>query len=288
MGLAEIGLYLAAKALRTSSVAHTPEMKAALKTIESDDAYRAQEIDCVESAIKKYNLSLAGRRVLDFGCNDGALSTEYVALGAAHVVGVDVDESAIARARDLHRDSRLEFYQSSVHAIPLDDDSVDAVLSYDVFEHVSDPPRMARELWRVLRPSGWALIGTWSWRHPFAPHLWTVMPVPWAHLIVSERTLLKACRRVYHAPWYEPDRHDFDSNGVRKADKYVGSEIPRDYLNHYLISEFEAGFRRAGFECETDPKPFGSRYAAWTAPLARRRWFREFLSGYVWFLLRKS
>src|SRR5262249_18705078 len=151
-------------------------------------------------------------------------------------------------------------------SIPIEDSTIDAVISYDVFEHVSNPQVISEELWRILRPSGWVLIGTWSWRHPFAPHLWAVMPVPWAHLLASERTLLKACRRVYHAPWYRPNRHDFDAAGRRLADKYTEPAISRDYLNHYLIRDFEGAFRAAGFSCQTDAIPFGSRYAVWTQP----------------------
>jgi hypothetical protein len=120
-----------------------------------------------------------------------------------------------------------------------------------------------------------------------SPHLWAVMPVPWAHLLVSERTLLKACRRVYHAPWYRPNRHDFDAAGRRLTDKYTETEISRDCLNHDLISDFENAFRAAGFACQTDPIPFGSPYARWTQPVADVAWLRGFLSGYVWFILTK-
>jgi 2-polyprenyl-3-methyl-5-hydroxy-6-metoxy-1,4-benzoquinol methylase len=287
MYVAEVGLYLAAWAFRSSSIAHTPEMKTALTNVESNDAYRAQEIARVTAAVREYGLPIAGKTVLDFGCNDGALSAGYLKSGAAHVIGVDVDESALNRARALHRDDRLRFLKSTVGSIPIRDSSVDVVVSYDVFEHVSYPPVIARELWRSLKPGGWALVGTWSWYHPFAPHLWAVMPVPWAHMVVSERTLLKACRRVYHSAWYAPDRHDFDAAGQRLPDKYTEAAISRDYLNHYLIRDFERAFRSAGFACQTEPVPFGSWYARWARPLARLAWLREFLSGYVWFVLRK-
>src|SRR5262249_30679959 len=172
-------------------------MKAALTNIEKHDAYRAREVERIIAALERYRLSLAEKTVVDFGCNDGALSLGYLKHGAARVVGVDIDESALRRARNVHRDDRLVFLNSTVSSIPIGDSTIDAVISYDVFEHVSNPQVIAEELWRILRPSGWVLIGTWSWRHPFAPHLWAVMPVPWAHLLVSERTLLKACRRVY-------------------------------------------------------------------------------------------
>ncbi len=56
---------------------------------------------------------------------------------------------------------------------------VDVVLCYDVFEHVSRPAAVLDECYRILKPGGKMLIGTWGWYHPFAPHLWSTMPVPW-------------------------------------------------------------------------------------------------------------
>ncbi len=287
MMIAEQFLYFTAKALRSTSVAHTAQMKAALKDKAVNDAQRTREAERVMSVLERYHLTIDGQRILDFGCADGALTIGYLNSGAAHVVGMDVDEGAVRRARELHRDERLTFLKSDVELLPVPDSSIDAVVSYDTFEHVSDPPAILKEMWRILKPGGWMLIGTWGWRHPFAPHLWAVMPVPWAHLLVSERTLIKACRRVYHARWYSPTRDDFDSTGRRLPDKYTEDSISLDYLNHYLIADFERLFRAGGFSCETHPVPFGSWYANWTRPLLRVQSLREFLSGYVWFILRK-
>jgi SAM-dependent methyltransferase len=82
------------------------------------------------------------------------------------------------RAATLCRDSRVEFVQNTTTGIPLPDQSIDVFISYDAFEHVSQPAANLRELHRILVRGGRGLIGTWSWRHPFAPHLWAVMPVP--------------------------------------------------------------------------------------------------------------
>src|SRR5262249_2905539 len=139
-----------------------------------------------------------------------------------------------------------------------------------------------------LVPGGKALIGTWSWWHPFAPHLWSVMPVPWAQVFFSERTILKVCRRVYHSAWYVPNMHDYDENGQRLADRYAHEAISTDYLNKYLIRDFEGALRASGFDYETHPVPFGSRYARWTRLCLRVPWLREFVAGYVWFVLTKA
>jgi SAM-dependent methyltransferase len=45
-------------------------------------------------------------------------------------------------------------------SIPLPDRSVDMVVSWAVFEHLSDPARTAAELRRILRPGGW--ICAWT------------------------------------------------------------------------------------------------------------------------------
>ncbi|HUQ86891.1 MAG TPA: class I SAM-dependent methyltransferase, partial [Vicinamibacterales bacterium] len=270
--------------LSRSEVAHSTEMKAALRDVAMEGQYRAHELARVKAAVARFAVPVADRIVLDVGCNDGALTAGLPQLGARQVIGVDVDAAAIERATA--RGLPIRFLVSGVDGIPLPDASVDTAISYDVFEHVSRPEAIAKELARVVRPDGTVLIGTWSWCHPFAPHLWSVMPVPWAHMVVSERTLLAACRRVYHSPWYVPDRHDFDASGQRKRDKYNQTALDRDYLNQYRIRDFERAFESAGWSVETYPMPFGS--LRWTAPLLKIGALRDWLSGYVWFILRRN
>ena len=52
-------------------------------------------------------LSLADRKVLDYGCGSGILAMAAAALGAAEVLGVDIDPQAIATARDNTRANAL-------------------------------------------------------------------------------------------------------------------------------------------------------------------------------------
>ena len=287
MWVAEKMLFHLARCLYRTEVALSSDMKNALQHVDTYDAYRADQIGRILGAAERYCVQIADRTVLDFGCNDGAISAEYLRRGASRVVGVDIDERAIQRARELHSDERLAFAQNKANKIALEDRSVDTAISYDVFEHVSEPAAALEELRRVLTPGGKALIGTWSWWHPFAPHLWAAMPVPWAHVVCSERTVLRACRRVYHSPWYVPNMHDYGKDGKRLADRYTHEAISTDYLNKYLIRDFERAFRASGFACETHALPFGSRYARWTGVFLRTPWLRELVSGYVWCVLTK-
>jgi SAM-dependent methyltransferase len=282
--IAERTLTVLARVFSRSEVAHSTEMKEALRDATLQEQYRAHELERVKAAAERYQVPIADRIVLDLGCNDGALTVGIPPLGAREVIGVDVDAGAIALA--VKRGSPVRFLASSVDRIPLPDASVDTAIAYDVFEHVAHPETLARELARVVRKDGVVLIGTWSWCHPFAPHLWAVMPVPWAHFLVSERTLLAACRRVYHSPWYIPNRYDFDADGRRRPDKYTETALSRAYLNQYRIRDFERAFTAAGWTVATYPLPFGS--LRWTAPLLAIRPLTDWLSGYVWFVLRRG
>lgn len=279
-------LFQLARLLYRSEIAHNDQMKASLQDESAYASFRAGEVDRVIGEVMANGISLDGKLVVDFGCNDGALTSQYLQFGAARVIGLDIDPDAVARARALRDDARLTFATCSGDSLPLDAESCDVVISYDVFEHVAQPAVAAREIARILRPGGRALVGTQGWYHPFAPHLWSTMPVPWAHVAFSERTLLAACRRVYRSDWYVPNMHDFDTDGRRIAGKYQGHEISRDYLNHLLIKDYEAIFRQTGFVCRTRAIPFSSRFAAWTRLLLNTP-LKEFFSAYAWFILEK-
>jgi len=88
-----------------------------------------------------------GGRVLDYGCAD----VPYRRFFPAEVDYVAADLAGNPDATlDLHLDG----------TVPLEDASVDAVLSTQVLEHVADPGRYLAECLRVLRPGGRLLLST--------------------------------------------------------------------------------------------------------------------------------
>lgn len=283
---AEHALYLLARALSRSDLAHDDTMKDALESHDGYAEFRQGQVSHVLDVARSLDVRVDGLDVADFGCNDGAMTRGYARAGARSVVGIDIDADALARARALPNPDNVRYVLGTTTAVPLPEASVDLFLSYDVFEHVSDPAAILEACFRALRPGGRMLIGTWGWCHPFAPHLWSTMPVPWAHLLVSDRTLMAACKRVYLSPWYRPTMHDFDEEGRRK-DKYNGDELSRDYMNRLLIRDFERLFRESPFEVAMHPRPFSSKLARWTKPLLGVPWVREFLTGYLWVVLTK-
>jgi len=90
-----------------------------------------------------------GRRVLDLGCRDGALTRAYA--DGNDVVGVDADREALAEAAKLGIETR---WADLDEPLPFDDASFDVVVAGELLEHLRDPPRLVAEARRVLRPAG--------------------------------------------------------------------------------------------------------------------------------------
>jgi SAM-dependent methyltransferase len=107
---------------------------------------------------------VAGRRVLEFGCNLGATAIVLALLGA-EVVATDVDPEVVALAQvNAERYGVRDRIQFLVHdparPLPFDDHAFDVVSCNSVLEYVSDDQLAAtqRQLHRVLKPGGLLLI----------------------------------------------------------------------------------------------------------------------------------
>ena len=286
MRVAEEVLFRVAKRLYPSEVSLSTEMKQAMTSADQHDTYRAGLLPRIVASATELGVGITGTTLLDLGCGDGAVTQGYLAYGAERVIGADVDAHALARGRDHF--PGVDFRLIANGRISLEDNSVDTIISHDVFEHVADPSSVLAECRRILKPHGTMLIGTWGWYHPFAPHLFAAMPVPWAHVFVSEKTLLRAARRVYQAPWYRPTMHDLDVDGRKIASKYLDEEISTDYVNKLLIADFRRIFKSSGFESRLVLVPFGSRWARWTRVFLKVPFVNEFFTTYFWAVLRKD
>jgi SAM-dependent methyltransferase len=270
-----------------SELCHDQAMKRAESDADVYNVFRSGQFGQIMAAADRYGVGIQDRVILDFGCSCGVITRNYLDQGARFAIGVDIDDEAIASANKTFGGERLRFLRSQRDTIPLDDASVDTIISYDVFEHVSRPELIVEEFYRILRDDGRVLIGTWGWYHPFAPHLFRAMPVPWAHCVFSERTILRVCRRVYDASWYQPTFHDLDSDGRKRPNRFVTEQISSEYLNKLLIRDFERIFHSSKFQCTIHPISFSSNWARWTRVFLRVPWLREYVTTYFWTVLHK-
>jgi SAM-dependent methyltransferase len=99
-----------------------------------------------------------GLRALDLGCGAGQFTAE-LAVAGAQVVGAEVAQAAIDRARSAYPE--LAFQLVAIDGpLPFDDSSFDLVWASEVIEHVADTGPWLSEVRRVLAPGGRLLITT--------------------------------------------------------------------------------------------------------------------------------
>lgn len=101
----------------------------------------------------------AGLDVLDIACGEG-YGSNLIAGCARSVVGVDVAADAVAHASMKYRRHNLRYAHGSATAVPLPDDAVDLVVSFETIEHLREHDEMLTELRRVLRPGGRVIISS--------------------------------------------------------------------------------------------------------------------------------
>ncbi|MDE2430275.1 MAG: class I SAM-dependent methyltransferase, partial [Burkholderiales bacterium] len=102
---------------------------------------------------------VSGKQVLDIASGEG-YGSALLADFAQHVVGVDISADAVLHASQRYKKNNLEYRHGSCAAIPLDDASVDIVVSFETIEHHDQHDEMMREILRVLKPGGFLLISS--------------------------------------------------------------------------------------------------------------------------------
>ena len=110
--------------------------------------------------------SLAGKRVLDLGCGFGWHCRYAREQGARSVLGVDLSERMLERARAMTDDSAIEYRLSAIEDVDLPPESFDAVISSLAFHYVERFDVVCRKVRRMpLRRRVIRLLGRASDLH---------------------------------------------------------------------------------------------------------------------------
>ena len=147
------------------------------RSIHSSDlaqsAYGARSLETKHPGVLRFLNE--GATVLDVGCNVGTITVGIAqAVRPGKVVGVDVEESSLEKARELATKEgvlNLEFRVASAYDLKFDDATFDIVFSAAVLSWLADPIAALREYRRVTKPGGKVIVpmgdfGSWVFYPP--------------------------------------------------------------------------------------------------------------------------
>ncbi|HKO45390.1 MAG TPA: class I SAM-dependent methyltransferase [Pyrinomonadaceae bacterium] len=103
--------------------------------------------------------SARGLKVLEIGCGLGTDGAQFAQAGADYT-GVDLTEAAVELARKRFEIFGVpgKFQTADAEQLQFDDNSFDLVYSHGVLHHTPDTAKAIREIHRVLRPGGRAMV----------------------------------------------------------------------------------------------------------------------------------
>ena len=195
------------------------------------------------------------------GIMDASLSTH---LGSLR--GIDIDEDAVAYAREFHSSENLKFQVGDAMDIDFPEHSFDIAICAQVYEHVPNAEVMMNEIYRVLKPGGICYFAAGNRLAVKEPHynlpFLSVIPKPMAHLY------------------------------MRIAGK--GSHYYETHRSYWGLLRLVRKFELIDYtkELVEDPARFGAGYMI--RPDSRQQFFAKIIAkyaywlmpGYIW-LLRK-
>jgi ubiquinone/menaquinone biosynthesis C-methylase UbiE len=123
--------------------------------------------------------------------------------GVVH--GIEIADDMLSRAKSkFGSDDRLRLSRGSLTAVPLDDGSVDALITVNTVYFIPELDPACRELARVVRPGGRAVIGIGDpdvmVRLPFTKHGFTIRPVSEIAAALENSGLQVEQRRIEDKP----------------------------------------------------------------------------------------
>ncbi len=110
--------------------------------------------------------------VLEVGCGTGR-GLEILLNGSNSYIGLDKNGGLIKEHSDKYPESK--FIECSVPPFPeVADNSIDTLITFHVIEHIKDHKAFVREIYRVLKPGGTAIVTTPNKKIRLARNPWHV------------------------------------------------------------------------------------------------------------------
>jgi ubiquinone/menaquinone biosynthesis C-methylase UbiE len=237
---------------------------------------------------------LKGQVALDLGCFTGGRAVAW----AEHwqlkkIYGIDIQDIHIKAAQNFaeRRCVNAEFVCAKGEKLPFEGGTFDAVLSFDVFEHVQDPKQVLLECHRVLREHGRLFLAFPSYFGPVDHHLSLVTLTPFVHVIFNKKDVIAIYNEIIdergdEASWYKRQHRDLEpweqGNTINGTTARKFRHMIKD-MNWNIVAEHHLPI--LGGMSKKYPVLKLIRYII--IPLARLPGFEECLSTRIVYILEK-
>ena len=177
--------------------------------------------------------TIKGKKILDYGCGTGYQVVTLALNGANFVLGLDINQKALQKGRDLASqfgvEAKVEFCDAFGNNFR---DRFDIVISQNSMEHYGDPEKVLNEMKSALRPNGTMLITFGPpWFAPYGGHTYFFTKIPWVNLIFDEKTVMNV-------------RSHFRKDGASKYEEVKGG------LNKMSVDKFERLVSDSGMDVQ--------------------------------------
>ena len=238
---------------------------------------------------------LQGTVALDFGCFTGGRAVAWAErYQLDKIYGIDIRDIYIEAAQNFARRKgvKAEFVCCKGESLPFKDEKFDAVLSFDVFEHVQHVKQVLLECNRILKKGGRLFVVFPSYFNPIEHHLSLVTRTPFIHYFFSGKDLIEAYNEINDERGEEASWYKRQHPGLEPWEKCntINGATSRKF--RFLIKDTSWNIY-----CEHHPPltmsinrehPLLSLIRYTTAPFAHLPFLEEFLSDRIVYILEKE
>ncbi len=168
---------------------------------------------------------LQNKNVLDLGCFVGGRTVAlFERYKISHICGIDINQVFIDAAEQfaISKNVNAEFRKGFGENLPYKNDQFDAIITFDVFEHVQNLEATMEECYRVLKKGGKLLVIFPTYYQPKEHHLGLVTRLPGLQYLFSGKTLVRSYYEILQergesSNWYKrnsPDLNDWEKGNT--------------------------------------------------------------------------
>jgi ubiquinone/menaquinone biosynthesis C-methylase UbiE len=224
------------------------------------------------------------KAILDLACGHGGKLAAYSKHEARHLCGLDINPAVLREAAASLPEplpSPVSFVAGDAHALPFKDSAFDVVISDDGFDHFRCAAGVLREIARVLKPGGLALISFVPYGSPNCSHLNEYLQFPWHHIFWSRKALWQALCLVAER----------ESKGADASSESYRTPIAGVFhtFQHHLSRLTIRGFCEAlGRTQDVELVRLRKQSSDWARPMTYVPLLRELFTDAVYCVLRKN